>query len=226
MKEVLEAGSVLLLNGYVHGDLHEQNILLDKGFHPRIIDFGRAFSVKRLSQQTIDESWTQYDASFAPESPEMALAIAAVSDVPFGQAIEDMRNEKAGILNAERILGVPRAHQIQELVEFWRGSKSAQAQDWLKFWRLYWPVMDSWSFGTMLLSMYKRLLLSKSFTDSEEWTNKHHIVETVLRGLLHSSPRKRFDCVEALAVYDPLNGLVTRGAGKKWLTALRKQTRN
>lgn len=224
-KELLEAGSVLLLNGYVHFDLHGQNVLLDKEMHPLIIDFGKAFSIKKLTQETIDEHWTQYDASFAPEPPEITLIIAAHSDIKYDQCLKDMFNEKDGILNMERLLGIPRSQQIREIDQFWRTSKAAQSKDWLTLWKLYWPVFDSWSFGSMLLSILKRLLLSNKFAQSDAWANKHRILETVLRGLLHSSPRKRFDCIEALALYDPSNPIVTKGAGKRWLAARRTQGR-
>lgn len=223
VRQLLEAGSVLLLNGYVHFDLHGQNVLLGKETNPILIDFGRAFSTLGMTQEIVDERWTQYDASFAPEPPEITLSIAAVSNVSYKQCLEDIRNEKDGVLNAERILGISRREQIAEIDRFWRTSKAAQAKDWLALWKLYWPVFDAWSIGSMCLSVMKRLLLSPKFMQSEMWLTKHRVLETVLRGLLHGSPRKRFDCIEALALYDPSNPIVTKGAGKKWLAARRAQ---
>lgn len=219
VKGLLEAGSVLLLNGYVHFDLHGQNILLDKEFNPRIIDFGRAFAVKTLTQSVVDDHWTQYDASFAPEPPEITLTIAAVSDVSYEQCLEDIKTEKDGVLNAERILRVPRSDQIKELDAFWRSSKAAQAKNWLSLWKVYWPVFDSWSIGSMCLSVLKRMFLNPKFTQSDAWAHKHRIFEAMLRGLLHTSPRRRLDCLEALAMFDPVNPMVTKGAGKRWLLA-------
>jgi hypothetical protein len=42
-------------------------------------------------------------------------------------------------------------------------------------------------------------------------------VKAVLRGLLRMSPAERLDCVEALALYDPTNDLVTSSMGRTWL---------
>ena len=49
------------------------------------------------------------------------------------------------------------------------------------------------------------------------------MVKTVLRGMLRTSPRERLDCVEALAMYDPTNELVTGDDGRVWLEKKRAQ---
>ncbi len=222
VKHILEAGALLVLNGYVHFDLHGQNVLLSKDFTPRLIDFGRAFNILRTTQQTVDEHWTQYDASFAPEPPEITLSIADVEGIPFEQCLEDLRTEKDGILNLERVLGIPRSEQIREISKFWRTSRAAQERDWLGLWKTYWPVFDSWSIGSMCLSLLRKLLLTPEFADSAEWASKQTILEKVLRGMLQGSPRRRLDCVEALALFDPMNPIITRGAGRTWLQKKRR----
>jgi hypothetical protein len=129
----------------------------------------------------------------------------------------DLKAEKEGITNVQRVLGVSRDAQIAEFRRFWEGSRAAQARDWVAFWRMYWPGVDAWAVGHNIIKILQRLLMSRQFTESEEWKARGPILKTVLRGLLRTSPRERMDCVEALALYDPANDLLERPAGQAWL---------
>jgi hypothetical protein len=77
--------------------------------------------------------------------------------------------------------------------------------------------VDAWALGHNLVGILRRLLLSKKFTDSEEWAKKQGVIKQVLQGLLQASPKKRIDAVEALALYDPMNDVVSSASGKAWL---------
>jgi hypothetical protein len=137
--------------------------------------------------------------------------------VPIETIISELENKKTGLLYAERILGISRKEQMKDFKQFWLSSRSAQNGDWVQFYRLYWPVVDSWAIGHNLIGVLRRLVISKQFTESKEWLQKQSVVKTVLKGLLYASPKKRLDAVEALALYDPMNALVSSSPGKDWL---------
>jgi hypothetical protein len=67
------------------------------------------------------------------------------------------------------------------------------------------------------MKVYRKVILSRSFTDSPAWKEREPTFKMIVRGLLRTSPRNRLDCVEALFLYDPTNELVTSSAGVAWL---------
>jgi hypothetical protein len=133
------------------------------------------------------------------------------------KGIQDILKEKPSLAQAERVLGMSRAKQMANLKDFWETSKSVQTRDWVTFYRLYWPKVDSWAIGVNLLGTLQPLLMTKQFVESKEWIQKQGIVKEVIRGLVQTDPRTRLDCVNALAIYDPMNALLSEPSGKAWL---------
>ena len=84
-------------------------------------------------------------------------------------------------------------------------------------------MVDAWSIGHDLASTLYKLTQSNRFMQSAEWDKKRGIVKAVITGLLKASPRERLDCVEALALYDPMNAVVLNSSGKAWLKAKQEQ---
>lgn len=217
MTQLVEIGAILVLNGYVHGDFHMNNVLMLENHRPRLIDFGRSFSIKTLTREVIDGGWTEYSPGFSYESPDMSLIISTHEQVPLAQCVRDMRAEKSSMINLERVLGVNREKQLIELLEFWETSKAATTSDWLSYWTMYWYTFDAWAIGAILIELLRIRLLSKDF--DSEWSKRQEVIEAVIKGLLHSSPRLRLDCIEALALINPMHPIVKRG--KDWLKSRR-----
>ena len=217
MTQLLEIGATLLLNGYVHGDFHMNNVLMLEDHNPRLIDFGRSFAIKTLTRETIDAGWTSYSPGFSYEAPDMSLIISLHEHISIAQCIEDMKSQKSSMINLERVLGVSRKKQIMELLDFWESSKAVVTKDWLSYWKMYWYTFDAWAIGAILIELLRIRLLSKGF--DEEWSKRQEVIEAVIKGLLHSSPRLRLDCVEALALVNPMHPIVKRG--KDWLKSRR-----
>ena len=218
MDEFLEIGAYLVLHGCIHNDLHANNIVLKDNYTPRLIDFGRSYIYTAIDKDVVQElAGVKYNASLSQIPPEITAHHGVNSGISMETIILDLYSEKTGLLYAERFLGMRRAAQLVDLKEFWDSSRAVQSEDWVSFYKLYWPVVDSWAIGYNLISILKRLLLSKQFAESKEWIQKQGVVKSVLRGLLQASPRKRIDPVEALAMYDPMNALVSSASGKAWL---------
>lgn len=217
MTQLLEIGATLVLNGYVHGDFHMNNVLMLQNHEPRLIDFGRSFSAKQITKESIDEGWTEYSPGFSYESPDMSFIISVREEVSIGQCIHDMKAHKTSMINLERVLGVSREKQIASLLEFWESSKAVAARDWVGYWKTYWHTFDAWAIGAILIELLRIQLLSKEF--EAEWSKRQEVIEAVIVGLLQSSPRKRLDCVEALAIVNPMHPIVKRG--RDWLKSRR-----
>ena len=221
MDQILQVGAALIVNRYVHNDLHTANVLLNKGAI-QLIDFGRSFSATRITKEMLDGNWTSYGPDFTYEPPDMSLAIALHENVDLEKCIKDMHDQKLSMISLERVLGVSRRDQLLELIQFWNTSKAAQGKDWIAYWKSYWPTIDAWAIGAILIDILKSRLVSQEFVQGD-WAKHQEIIEGVIKGLLHSSPRKRLDCMEALALFNPMHPLVT-GLGAKWLAAKRRGT--
>jgi hypothetical protein len=219
MRQLLEIGAFCTLHGLVHNDLHAGNVLMDKNYNPVLIDFGRSFFGEKLTKAMIEELKAEYAPDLDQCPPESSIEDGLDLGYDLEFIFEDLRTKKPSMIYAERYLGLNRSSQIRELRECWRTSKSMQRGDWLAFWKVYWPASDSWGMGTLLLWILRKLLFNKEFTESRQWIERGDIVRSVLRGMLHASPRKRMDCVEALALYDPGNDLVLGDKGIAWLDA-------
>jgi serine/threonine protein kinase len=217
MGEMLEIGAYLLINGLIHNDLHSANIMMNKDYRPRLIDFGRAYYSRSITEQTLEELAAEYSPSLGQITPECSTQDGLESGIPFTTIVQDLISQKPGLLYAERLFGQSRQKQMAEFQKFWMTSKSVQQKDFVSFWRLYWPVVDAWSIGQGLASTLYKLSQSNNFMKSPEWLKRHNAVKAVITGLLKASPRQRLDCMEALALYDPMNDLVSSPSGKAWL---------
>jgi serine/threonine protein kinase len=223
MGHMLEIGAYLALNGLIHNDLHSGNIVVNKEYHPRLIDFGRAYYAKAITQETVDNLNAEYAPRLGQITPECSTQDGLIDKVPFPKIMQDLIAQKPGLLYAERLFGQSRQQQIAEFQRFWKTSKALQDGDYTKFWQLYWPVVDSWSIGHCLSSTLYKLSMSNQFAKAQEWKTKQSVVKAVITGLLKGSPRARLDCVEALALYDPTNAVLSSPSGKAWLQQKQEQ---
>ena len=218
IRDMLETGAYLALHGFIHNDLHSNNILMNKAYHPRLIDFGRSYSSHAITQELIeDHLLAQYAPNIAQIPPEVTLIDGLDEGLPLYKMLDDIRDQKDPIKNVEKVLGISRYQQIAEFSLFLKSSKAFQSGDFTAFMQLYWPVVDSWAIGHNILSVLRKLLISKQFAESTEWKRRRSLLKNILRGLLRTSPRDRLDCVEALAMYDPMNPVLLTPSGKAWL---------
>ena len=217
MGKLLEVGAFLALHGFIHNDIHGNNIVLGDTFTPRLIDFGRSFIHDKITHNLIEELAADYNPGLGQISPETSAEHGIRQGIPLTTILEDIRIQKPAIEWGEKILGISRAAQIQEFRDFWLHSKAVQTKDWVSLYKLYWPVVDSWAIGHNLLQILRRMNASEDFSANKEWVQKQGVVKQVLRGLLRTSPKLRLDCVQALAIYDPMNEIVSSTSGSAWL---------
>ena len=227
MKHILEAGSSLAVAGVCHFDLHPNNILMDDKNVPHILDFGMSFINKEITQKTLDDRWKQLDfgigSPLSPvilnlEPPEVTIQNAFLNNqYTFDDAIIHTVIGKPIFKDLTQLYGKPQRDNAIEISQFFTTSTVSLKGDWPEFWRLYWPRYDSWSIGCILVYILKILLTWPAFSQGK-WLQQKAIVLATLKGMLEANVRKRLDCVEALALYDPGNLWISR-FGQKWLDA-------
>lgn len=226
MRHLLEAGSLMVLHGFVHYDIHGGNILIDNKNIARIIDFGQSFSKNEISLESISERWKVLTPSYSAEPPEVTF-LTAIDDnnkYTFEEALIELMPEKKVLHKIEKLLGVSLRTQLKDLATFFKTSQACRERDIVKIWKLYYPGFDSWAIGVLLLDTLNTLIFSYEFIESAEWKLKKSIVTDILRKMLHTNPKERIDCVEALSMLDPVNEIYME-YGVEWVEARQKQRR-
>jgi serine/threonine protein kinase len=224
MKHMLEIGSLMLLSKFVHYDIHNGNIVVDKNGVPRLIDFGQSFSYDEISLETIGDRWKVLTPTYSAEPPEVTFltAIDDYNQYSFEDAILEVMPQKKILKTVEKLLGIPVKKQIVNLGNFFKSSQAFRQNNLVKFWKLYYPGFDSWGIGVLLLEMLERFMYSYEFIESSEWKLKKFIVVKILTQMLDTNPKHRIDCIEALSMFDPMNDIYLQ-YGTEWVDARRKQ---
>jgi serine/threonine protein kinase len=216
-KHLLEACALLTLKGIVHYDLHRANILVDRYSVPRLLDFGMAFSATELDYEIIDNRWKVYDPKYDSEPPEITVATGIRKGLPVERATNAAVFEKPVYKNYEIIFREDRETLAAELESFCRKSKSFRKKDWLTVYKTYWPGFDSFAIAAVLLNVLRTQLTWPEFINSSIWQQKGDVILDILKRMLSPNPSLRYDCVEALSIYDPQNAVLRNS--EAWLQA-------
>ena len=212
---ILEGAALMTLNGYVHYDIHNNNILVE-GSKARYIDFGQSFSSYNITQDTLDERWKEYKPSYPAEAPEVTV-ITGVRKwfSKFDSVVKQVVKEKPALKTAETLLGLSRFKQLKDFATFWQTSIVCKKKDWVGFFRLYWPAFDAWAIGVIVIQIYLKASSIKNV--ATDWRLLSGEIKELLKGLLRMDPRRRLDCVEALHLFNPSSHVVSSASGKAWL---------
>jgi len=220
---LLEAGTRLCMDQICHYDLHRSNILIDSHGVPRLVDFGMSFSARDITKEVLDERWKVYDPKYDSEPPEMTVLTGIRNGVSLEKAVQETIMQKPIFKEVEIVFGIHRETLVAELTHFFRKSKSFQKGDTIGFWQIYWTGFDSFALGALLLSVLKTQLVWPEFIQDSKWVERGALIQSILRRMLHVVPSERYDCVEALNLYDSGNvSLKTSGA---WIAARAAQRR-
>lgn len=232
MRQILEAGSLMLLAGVCHFDLHAGNLMVDKFKTVRIIDLGLAFLTDKITIETVNGRWKRLRFGFEPDASHPSIHNSEPPELTVMNAIR--RNEyslenainltvvgKEIFRDIQTTLGISKQRSTNEMLKFWVSSDYARKRNFVRLWQTYWPGFDAWSIGCLIQETLSALLLFPEFTEGEYRTKKASVL-AALHGLLDPNPRNRLDCMEALFLFDPGNKYIER-FGKQWLAARKRQ---
>jgi serine/threonine protein kinase len=218
-KHLLEMGSVLLLQGVVHYDLHSLNVLCDSPSSVKLIDFGIAWIPENLSLANVSDLIRQFKPSAEQVAPEVSL-LHGMDTMPTKSTeylLARIEDEKLALQAVYKVLGIPVETQVASLRRFLHQSWSFQEKNWYSFYSLYWSKLDAWSIGIIVLTLYIDFSLDPQFEKTSEYTTKHQSVLNSIKGLCETNPVYRLDALEALELFDPNSPILTMPKSKEWL---------
>jgi serine/threonine protein kinase len=214
-KHILEGGALLALHGFVHYDIHQENILYNtKILQPSFIDFGMSFSANNISEEVLNTRWKVYSPDWDPEPPEITLITGIRKSIKINDIISDMLKQKAILKYGESLLGLNRQSQLTSFLRFCSTSNSIKNSEWVAFFKSYWSGFDSWGIGVVLVNLLR--MVNVYYTNPSDIPGLAS-VKTVCKGLIQMNPRTRLDCVEALSIVDPTNTILSTATGKAWI---------
>jgi serine/threonine protein kinase len=194
LKHVLTAVAKLTAQGICHFDLHENNVLVNKGVL-RIIDFGSAFLGDETTEQIVRRHVYDFSPKFPPQPPELSVQNALYAGLDMRLALEQTVKQKHVYSLAYKLLGMNSDSALKDLREFW--SSHPPTQSWVPFFKENWRSWDSWAVGVMFLNILEKCFLKPTFLNTV-WKNHSVVIRTVLKGLLSSDPTKRMTASQAL----------------------------
>ena len=218
-KHLLEAGALLALNGIVHNDLHQGNIIVDDNSVPRIIDFGRAI----FTYETISERYFihPYSARYFQEPPDYFLLNSKINDYSKKLAMADFLDKRSVMIEQLFLFfNLTENDIISSMEEYIHLSSSYKNNDYVGWFNHHWRTNDSWAIGVRLLDCFFNLLYFKTFEN--KWKEDSSIIMPVLKRLVEINPFRRIDCVQALDMLEYLEGsegenIIIQNYGSGWL---------
>ena len=204
-RHVLEGLVLLQKKGICHYDLHESNIVLDYKSTARLIDFGSAFNGVEIREDQLWRHQYNFEPDYPPQPPELGVQNAIYDKIPLQAGIYEVIEQKEIIKLKERILGVSRRNQYEELYNFWaEEDKAWDGKEWHPFFRAYWKKIDAWSVGVIFLKLLPRLFFFREF-EQKVWSRNGEQIKRILRGLLHMSPIHRYTPEIALKIIQTIS---------------------
>jgi serine/threonine protein kinase len=212
-KHILECTALLTLNSIVHRDLHVGNILVDNVGVPRLIDFNLSLSAK--AKHNKESLFIGFAVQNYQISPDMILSNAVARDRDGMLTIDAIMKDKTILKKIQAVLGISTKYMEKELINFYETSKAIREKDIVGWFNNYWPQIDSWAVGVNGVYLLSKLLFWSNFTKGSYRLYSDKLLN-VLKGLVEMNPRKRIDCVQALAYLEPNNYIIMK-YGKDWL---------
>jgi len=197
-QKLLEAGTLLLLGGVVHSDLHLANILIDSAGKLRIIDFGNAWFEGGLNEQTINRVITNFNSTNMQKSLEDSIISAITTNIDIDLAIAKMKDDKKVLSYIYKLTGRTVDSQFKELNQFLKSSLAFRERNWVSFYKIYWKKVDAWSIGTALLYTF-----INTFMVHADVHPRSVLWQKCILGLCEIDPGKRLDALEALELWAP-----------------------
>jgi serine/threonine protein kinase len=215
-RHILEAGALLLSKGIVHNDLHMGNVLLGPTKKPMIIDFGLSYQISMLTEKNTENLLLNtFDPKYKQHAPELSILDALYNGIPLKENIYPyILEKKKSTVTLEKIWGVSFKKGAEDLKTFTATSKSIRDRDWLSFYKIYWPKLDAWAVGRILLNIYEELSFDSAFKEDAILTPKY---KKVISGLLETTPNRRLNCAQALSILEPQNPLLKAKGVAVWI---------
>jgi serine/threonine protein kinase len=194
-KHLLEAGTLLLLGGLVHSDIHSGNVLISNGTL-RLIDYGKAWFPTNLVDY--NNVVNEFNPKPMAGTPEENVISAYKTGINIDFALAKITDDKTVLSYIYKLTGKSPETQINELRQFMLSSLAFREKDWQSFYKIYWKKIDAWGIGSVLIINFINTLMLYESSDFQ-----FKSILPVILGLCSIDPGIRLDACEALELWAP-----------------------
>ena len=186
---VAEALQNLHIRGWIHGDLHHGNIVVDEYNNARLIDFGQSYRVDSLGLKSISLTFLPDFDNYAPELDYIAGVRSGLDKI---DTIHVIFTKKKILRKIDEIFP-SQGGVLGDLTVFSTYTNVANEADAVLALKRFAKSADIWTVGYNFFNLYMELLMDPVYTRSEFYKRNHEEQMRVLRGMLHPDPRQRMD---------------------------------
>ena len=219
-KHLLEGMVIYQDAGYVHNDIKDNNILVDKENVARYIDFGLAYKVAAVTTMESANLGTTFKPKYGYHAPEIHVWRLFYSNsrassknpikIPLiiDEGVKKIKEYNSHYAQLEHAFP-NRDSATEALTAFAFATKASWAvDDFGSVVRKYGNRFDSWRLGITMWQIWYALLKWHGFNGHRIHAKAHH-VRTLLSGLTDFDVEKRWDARKALAfIKNPQNPAV------------------
>lgn len=179
----------LHMRGWVHGDLHHGNIVVDEYGVARIIDFGQSYSINKFGAKKIEISFTPEYDNYSPELDYVAGLQSGLEKLEIMQLIFTRKK----ILHKIDEIFPRKGGIFGDLMLFANYNDVITDSDAILYIKTYAKAADIWTLGYNFFNLYMDLLVDPVYLQSEFYKRNHGEQMQILRGMLHPDPRRRLN---------------------------------
>ena len=199
---VAEALKQLHIRGWVHGDLHYGNIIVDDLDKARIIDFGLSYNINRIRDSDINLDFLPEFNNYAPELDYVAGTssgsdpLSVINKIYLKkkilEKIDDIFPSEEGVVG-----------DIQNFARF-----HEPPIDVKRFINSYAKPSDIWTIGYDFFTIYMEMISDNRMVASDFYKKNHRNQMLLLKAMLQVDPRFRFNIDQVLtALYSMRIGI-------------------
>lgn len=195
---LLEGMIVYQAAGFVHNDIHYNNVVVDGRGVARYIDFGLGFRVADVKTWADANLGTGFKPKYVWMPPEVHAWRMYKSGVRLRDGVVQLKEINPEYSEMEaRFPDRPRAMEaLSDLLQETQTKSSGE------FVRAYAKQFDWWRIGLLMWMAWDDLLGWRGFMATPLWSHRS-VVRRVLGGMTEFDPRRRMSPATALRILDP-----------------------
>ena len=198
---LLEGAVIYQKAGYVHNDIHMNNILVDEAGVARYIDFGLAFRPDAVTKWEDANLGSEFKPQYFMQPPEVHTWRMKLSGVRLKDGLRVLTEVNPEYVKMEHQFPT-RKSVLAAMTGF-----LLQEDDGARILRKYAKKFDSWRIGLCMWVFWNDLLSIPAFRTTPLYKERETIRE-VLGGLTDFDPKTRLSVSDALRLLDPNNRLI------------------
>jgi len=200
LEHLLEGLLLLHAAGWIHTDIHDNNIMIDHAGTPLFIDFGLAFNKHNPNKEEMD-NYTQFNPALVFMPPEYHVYALFMNNRDPPTAIQEIANSLQ-YKNLETFFHkeIPVINNLNELA----ADQTIHA-DSVTFYQTHGEKLDVWSLGVSFYNAFLHCLTWPLNYKVPEFKQSVPRIKTILALMLEFNPRQRGSVKQVLELVNPYN---------------------